>query len=62
MAPDDKDMSGTETILLESKKVLLPNPSHEEHAPAGLLKEKIRGSSSSREKSQTGQANLDEKR
>ena len=58
MAPADKDKSGIATILSESKNVLFPRPSQEGHAPIGLLKENILGSSYSSEKSHTGQANF----
>ena len=50
--------SGTTNFL--SKATALPNPSHSLHAPAGLLKEKIRGSISSIVKPLSGHEKLEE--
>ena len=44
------------------KKCSTPNPSHFSQAPAGLLNEKVRGSSSGIEYPHSGHANLFEKR
>src|SRR5262245_59347866 len=55
------ESSGSGTTSSASKRISFPRPSHLGQAPAGALKEKRRGSTSSMVKPETGQAKRAEK-
>ncbi|MNI24817.1 hypothetical protein D3C73_784480 [compost metagenome] len=58
-APSSTDFSGSGISNSGSTTIFIPRPSHSGHAPKGLLKENIRGASSSILKPHTGQAKFE---
>ena len=60
MAPSLKVLSLSGMTRSISKATAFPKPSHLSHAPAGLLKENILGSISSKVKPLSGHEKLDE--
>lgn len=55
MAPSSRDLSSSGTISSGSTSMRVPMPVQSGQAPNGELKEKERGSSSSKERSSYGQ-------
>ena len=55
MAPSSRDLSSSGTISSGSTSMRVPMPVHSGQAPKGELKEKERGSSSSKDRSSYGQ-------
>ena len=60
MAPSFRDLDLSGIIRSTSSSLLNPKPVHTGQAPKGLLKEKLRGSISSMEISQSGHEKLSE--